>query len=202
MENLIRKMRRARRVSQETLGAALGIRQPTVSKIESGESSVSLEQLHIIAETLGCRVSDLVHEPRPTIAVAGRVGAGAQVPLVDAYTKGDGLYHVACPTEISPHGVVAVEVEGDSMIPTYHAGDVLFFSRATHEGVPVEDIGRICVCEDAEGMAWVKYITTGTSPGLFNLISLNPLIPNKLDQRLKWAARVRLALPAELVERA
>ncbi|QDL93709.1 helix-turn-helix domain-containing protein [Paroceanicella profunda] len=180
----------------------MGVEQGTVSRLENGRRRLTLEFLIDIATALGCRVADLIEDDRSSIAVAGRVGAGAQVPLVDAYAKGEGLYQVTCPRELSPHGIVAVEVEGDSMAPTYQPGDVLFYRRETHEGVPTEAINHICVCEGMDGNAWVKVVKQGTEPGLFHLISVNMLAENQFNIALKWAARVRLSLPADLVEKA
>lgn len=157
-----------------------------------------------IAEVLGVPVSDITGDQaleRPTIAVAGKVGAGAKVPMVDAYEKGDGLFSVICPPQLSPRGVVAVEIEGDSMVPMYQPGHILFFSRANPEGILEEDIGQPCVIEDDQGMVWVKLLKRGEGSGLWNLISLNLNAENKIGVGVKWAARVRLALPADLVER-
>jgi phage repressor protein C with HTH and peptisase S24 domain len=136
------------------------------------------------------------------IAVAGRVGAGATVELVDAYAKGDGLYHVICPPQIAPTGVVAVEVAGDSMEPVYSEGDVLFYARNSHDGILAEDIGRKCVVCDAAGRAWVKQVQRGTQPGLFNLISINPGAQTAWDVPIEWAARVLFHMPAEFVKKA
>ncbi|MFC0160866.1 helix-turn-helix transcriptional regulator [Mameliella alba] len=139
--------------------------------------------------------------PSPsTITVAGKVGAGAQVPVFDAYEKGDGP-QVAAPPGLPISGIVAVEVEGDSMEPVYSAGDLLFYSRNSHEGVPVEVIGHRCVVEDTEGMGWVKQVKAGDEPGLFHLISLNPGANTMWNVKLKWAARVRLHWPADLVRK-
>ena len=135
----------------------------------------------------------------PTIAIAGKVGAGARVPLFDAYEKGDGP-QVECPPQLSPHGIVAVEIEGDSMEPVYAAGDLLFYSRDVI-GVPDDAIGAKCICEDVDGNAWVKQVRRGAEPGLFNLVSINPAAENQHGVRLKWAARVRLHLPADLAKR-
>lgn len=134
---------------------------------------------------------------RSTIAIAGKVGAGARVPLFDTYEKGDGP-QVECPPGLGPHGVVAVEVEGDSMEPVYSAGDLLFYTRATHEGVPAEAIGRRCVCEDVDGHAWVKQVKAGRDPGAFDLHSINPGVDPMWGVPLKWAAPVRLHWPADL----
>lgn len=136
----------------------------------------------------------------PSVAAAGRVGAGARVDLVDAYAKGDGLYRVVVPDGLSPRGLVAVEVEGNSMAPIYQPGTVLFYSREV-VGVPSEAIGRICVCEDEAGQAWVKVVRVGREEGTFSLISLNPESENLHGVKLKWAAPVKYSLPPDFVQR-
>ena len=170
-----------------------------INKMTLGKRVISAEELLLISEITGF---DLPSDKpvAPTISIAGAVGAGAKVPVFDVYEKGDGP-QVECPPGLTPHGIVAVEVVGDSMEPIYSAGDLLFYTRATHEGVPEEVIGHRCVCEDESSMGWVKQLKRGSEPGLFNLISLNPGADNMHDVRLKWAARVRLHWPAELVRR-
>lgn len=157
-----------------------------------------------LAEVLGVGVAEIIGQPTPPkypVAVAGRVGAGARVPMLDAFEKGDGLFQVVCPPQISPSGIVAVEVEGDSMAPMYQPGHVLFFTRHTHEGILDDDIGKPCVVEDMDGNAWVKLLKRGSGPGLWNLVSLNPSAESAWDVSIKWAARVRLAMPSELIEK-
>lgn len=170
-----------------------------VNKMTLGKRNISAEEMLVIADITGFPLPSDV-QVSPTVSIAGRVGAGAKVPLFDTYEKGDGP-QVECPPGLTPHGVVAVEVEGDSMEPIYSAGDLLFYTRDSHEGVPDEAIGYKCVCEDAEGMGWVKQIKPGDEPGVFHLISLNPGATNLWNVRLKWAARVRLHWPVELVKR-
>ncbi|WP_242652287.1 helix-turn-helix domain-containing protein [Limimaricola pyoseonensis] len=156
-----------------------------------------------IADVLGVSVHEIVGDPPSlrTIAIAGKVGAGAQVPVFDAYGKeGDGP-QVEAPPGLPISGIVAVEVEGDSMEPIYSAGDLLFYTRAVAEGVPTEAVGRRCVCECEKGLGWVKQVKLGSEPGLFNLISLNPGAENQHDVRLKWAAPVRLHWPADLARK-
>jgi DNA-binding Xre family transcriptional regulator len=135
-----------------------------------------------------------------TIAIAGRVGAGAQVPVFDAYEKGDGP-QVEAPPGLPASNVVAVEIVGDSMEPVYSDGDLLFYTRQTHEGVPDDVIGHRCVVEDANGMGWVKQVKRGDEPGLFHLVSLNPGAQTMWNVPLEWAARVRLHWPAELAKK-
>ena len=87
------------------------------------------------------------------------------------------------------------------MEPVYSAGDLLFYTRHSHEGVPAEALGRRCVCEDLRGDGWVKLIREGRSPGTFDLHSFNNATPPMYGVLLKWAAPVRLHWPAELAER-
>jgi DNA-binding XRE family transcriptional regulator len=198
----IKALRKKAGWTQDTLADKSGVSRPYIAAIESAKmnKSPSIETLSSLALAFNVRVGDLFDDAKP-IAVAGKVGAGAKVPLVDAYAKGDGLYHVACPSEL-PHNIsiVGVEVEGDSMAPIHRDGDVLFYSRDTM-GVPTEAVGAICVCEDENGDGWVKHVKLGTEPGKFHLISLNPLVDNMFDVILKWAAPVKLAWPKALVEK-
>jgi phage repressor protein C with HTH and peptisase S24 domain len=180
-----------------------GVSYEQLKNLSQGKSkSTNVDDAVRIAASFGISLEALLEgqltsNRAPTIAIAGKVGAGAQVPLFDAYEKGDGP-QVECPPGLSPHGVVAVEVEGDSMEPIYSAGDLLFYTRNGHDAVPSDDIGHRCVCEDEDGMGWVKQVKPGDEPGLFHLISLNPGANNIWNVRLKWAARVRLHWPAEL----
>ncbi|MCR9236182.1 MAG: helix-turn-helix domain-containing protein [Alphaproteobacteria bacterium] len=202
MKYKIKKIRKERGLTQAAVVEAASISQPYLSQLEnsSGGRAPSMDTLIAIAEVLNVRPSELFDDAKP-VAIAGKVGAGARVPLVDAYEKGDGLYLVACPSEL-PHdiSIVGVEVEGDSMTPVYRDGDVLFYSRDVI-GVPTEAVGAICVCEDENGNGWVKHVKPGSEPGKFHLISLNPLVDNMFDITLKWATPVRLAWPRALVER-
>lgn len=200
MKFSIREKRLAAGLTQEDMAERLEISTGLYNGLEKGNRRMNETYLDGIASVLGVMVSDLIIEERPTISVAGKVGAGAQVPVFDAYEKGDGP-QVECPPGIGPHGVVAVEVEGDSMEPVYSAGDLLFYSRNGHDSVPDEVIGHKCVCEDVDGMGWVKQVKAGDEPGLFHLLSLNPTGANMWNVRLKWAARVRLHWPAEFAKK-
>lgn len=87
------------------------------------------------------------------------------------------------------------------MVPVYEPGEILFYCRATHEGILDEDIGHACVVADQDGHAWVKQVKRGDQPGLFHLLSINPNGDNLHNVPIKWAARVIMALPGDMVER-
>jgi phage repressor protein C with HTH and peptisase S24 domain len=182
-----------------------GVSQDQLNKLRQRESAkTNVDDAHKIAKSFGKTLDDFLEgnlEPaNPTISVAARVGAGAKVQMSDPYAKGDGLYHVVCPPQLSPHGIVAVEVEGNSMEPAYEQGDVLFYTRDT-VGVPSDAIGRRCVVEDADGMVWVKLLRRRDDQPecLFDLISFHTDSPPMYDTAIKWAAPITMHLGRDLV---
>ncbi|RBO51961.1 phage repressor protein [Rhodovulum sp. BSW8] len=189
-----------------TVSAKAGLDKSTIRRmfegaIQSPRRATSLK----IADALGLSIEEIVNGTATasggrTVAIAGKVGAGARVPVFDAYEKGDGP-QVECPPGLSPHGVVAVEIEGDSMEPVYSAGDLLFYTRWSAESVPSDVVGKRCVCECEEGLGWVKLIREGREPGLFDLHSFNDQTPPMYGVRLKWAAQIKLHWPAELARK-
>ncbi len=202
MKYNIKKIRRAKGLTQSALVEAANISQPYLSQLENGVGgrAPSMETLQSIARVLNVKPSELIDDAEP-ITIVGKVGAGARVPLFDSSTNGEGLYKVASPPRL-PHAeeIVGVEIEGDSMFPVYDDGDILFYKRESI-GVPSEALNAKCICEDSNGDAWVKYLKAGAEPDKFNLISFNPSAVNMFDVELKWASPVRLHWPRDLVER-
>lgn len=192
-------------ISLRSLAERADVSYEQLKKVKQGKSqTTNVDDAQRVAQALGLTLDQFLNgnfsQNHPTIAIAGQVGAGARIPLFDAYEKGDGP-QVQAPPQLSEHGVVAVEVVGDSMEPVYSAGDLLFYTRYTADGVPDDVIGHKCVCEDTEGNSWVKQVRRGSAPGLFNLISINPGADNQHDVKLKWAAKVKMHLPADLAVR-
>jgi phage repressor protein C with HTH and peptisase S24 domain len=169
---------------QTKLANYLGLDAQKMSKTVSGVRRPQADEvLRILA------FFEDVEVKREVIAVAGRVGAGGDVGLVDGFARGDGLYHVTRPPELAGRSVVAVEIAGDSMAPTYRHGDVIFYAREAY-GVPSEALGANCVTEDEDGTARLKTVYPGSAPDLFNLRSINEAVPTLPDVRLRWAAKV------------
>jgi len=200
MKFRIRELRKQRRLTLVELAEKAGISRSYLNELELGAKTINAARLEQVARALDVPVEDLFVLTPGHVAVPGRAGAGARVYLVDDHAKGEGLYQVECPPQLPARGIVAVEVSGDSMEPVYSEGDLLFYSRDVM-GVPDEAVGRKCVCEDDEGRIWVKQVKADSEPGLFRLLSINPAGDNMFGVRLKWAAPVRLHLPAEFVRK-
>lgn len=201
MKFRLKELREANRLTQEKMAERLGISVGLYNGLENGKRRMNADYIEGAAEIFGIEPAQLIVQSSGLVAVPGHAGAGDEVHLIDDHAKGTGLYMVECPPQLSPRGVVAVEVKGDSMEPVYFSGDLLFYTRETM-GVPTESVGQKCVCEDDSGRVWVKQVKPGTSPGLFHLLSINPQGANMHDVGLRWAARVRLHLPKEFVRRA
>lgn len=188
-----------------------GVSYEQLKNLKQGKAQrTNVDDAMKVAAAFGVTLDDLyagkLSGVSPVIPVLGRVGAGAKVPLIDTDEAIGGMFRVNAPSQLLRRApasqFAAVEVEGDSMAPLYQPGDILFYSRATHEGILDEDIGRPCVVECQDGNAWLKQVKRGDEPGLFHLISLNPTGDNMHNSRIKWASRVILALPDDMVERA
>ena len=202
MKLKIQKLREQHGWTQADLAEVSGLSRSYIAGIESKNvgKSPSMEAFLKLAKAFNVRIGELFDDAKPVV-ILGKVGSGARVILFDERAKSGGPYNVSCPFGLPGDGsTVGIEVEGDSMAPVYKDGDVLFYSYDT-SGVSTEAAGNICVCEDVAGNSWVKYIKSGSEPGKFHLISLNPIADNVFDVQLKWAAPVVLLWPQGMVER-
>ncbi len=201
MKLRIRELRKQRGLTIADLADMIDKTPGYISMLERGanQKKPSTTLLEEIARALDVPVHALISDNRP-VAVAGRVGAGATVELVDAYAKGDGLYHVACPDDLPASGIVAVEVQGDSMSPIIQNGDVLFFTRH-FVGIDENAINRVGICETADGRALVKYIRPGREPHTFDLHSANNSNQTEYSVPLKWAAPLRRHISQQDIQR-
>jgi len=185
------------------LARAAGVKRDVVRDLLRGKKeSLVVENAAMIASALGISLDEMLGPApgRSTISIVGKVGAGARVPAFNAYPDG-GAPQVECPLGLSPKGMGAVEIVGDSMEPVYSEGDLLFYARWSDGSVPNEAIGRRCVCECEAGFGWVKVVRQGREPGLFDLHSFNDQTPTMYGVRLKWAAPIKLHWPAELARK-
>lgn len=194
MPNRIRLWRKRRHLTLEKLADRLGTSAGHLHKWETGKVAITVDRLQEVANALGCGLLDLI-DGVVKVPVVGKVGAGASVESIDDYPLGQGLRQVRCPTGLDPRQTVAVEVEGDSMLPI-EEGWLLFYTR-NYDGVPIECLGKLCVVQLAdEGARYVKRVKLGRKPGVFNLYSTNAR--EMEDVPLLWAAPVLDARPTDV----
>lgn len=114
----IRELRRAKGLTQEALGAIIGVKKSAINKYETGRVvNIKRSNLQRLADALGVRPVDLLDDDsshvRPVYEAAageGRIGDGSPC----------GEYRITIDQD---H--VLVEVKGDSMYPTLQDGDVV-----------------------------------------------------------------------------
>jgi transcriptional regulator with XRE-family HTH domain len=56
----IRQVREDRQISQEELGARANLDRSYISSVENGKRNISLENLHLIARSLGVSLTEIV----------------------------------------------------------------------------------------------------------------------------------------------
>ncbi|TYB85843.1 S24 family peptidase [Oceaniovalibus sp. ACAM 378] len=198
----------ATKIPVRRIASDSGVSYEQLKKFSQGKTeSTNADDAIRIARAFGVSMEQFLRgelDPsrQSAIAVVGHVGAGARVPLNDSYSKGDGHYHVACPPQLTPKGLACVEICGSSMEPAYLDGDLLFYSRPAM-GVPSEAVGARCIVEDADGMAWVKFVRRrdGQPEGLFDLVSFHADHPPMYDCALHWAAPILMHQQKAFAER-
>ena len=170
----IKAARLAREWSTYDLARAAGIPQSAVHRIEAEDTSTS-KHIPNLLNVLG-----LAEFKLRTIPLVGVVGAGATIIPMDS------LGYVEAPPGIAGPDTVAVQVRGDSMLPVYRDGDLIYYD--VHQS-PEELLGRDVVVELEDGRCMLKQLMAGAQPGFWTLLSHNaaPI----LDAKIVWAARVK-----------
>lgn len=173
-------------IKPTTLSLKIGSSKTLVKDLMEKTEDVKFSTLTKLAGALDVAVEDLLASPR--VAVVGSIGAGGSVIFEDT-GLGD--------TVVRPPGisgkVVALVVNGDSMLPKYRDGDVIYIQR-NHDGVLGEYIGEDCAIRLKSGETYIKQLTLGKTRGRFTLVSLNAS-PME-DVEVEWATPVLFIMPS------
>jgi repressor LexA len=144
---------------------------------------IKIGTLHKLADALEVDVSDLLGAPG--VSITGRIGAGGSI-IFEEFDAG------IVPRPPGASGKLeALEVSGDSMLPRYSSGDVVYIQK-DHEGVVDSSIGDYCAVRLKSGETYVKILAYGSRPGFFSLRSLNAA--DIEDVELEWATPILFVL--------
>ena len=177
----IKAARLQRGWSQQDLARAAGTNQPTVDRIESGQTQHS-KYLASILDALG------LSGGTPTVKLVGEVRTGFEVA---PFSEGRDLDDVEAPPGFTA-STVAVRVADNSMMPAYSEGDLIYYDRQDNGDLD-HLVGRECVVRTTDGRSFIKRLHRGTSPDTWLLISY---AGPPVEVGVEWAARVRWVLKA------
>lgn len=184
-ENLRRAMTR-RGIKPTTLSLEVGRNRTLVKDLLEKSQDVQIGTLAKLAGALDVALADLLAAPR--VPIVGHIGAGGTIVFEDL-----GIDE----TVLRPPGIsgtlVALVVRGDSMLPKYKDGDIIYIQR-THDGVLPDYLGEDCAVRLTSGETYIKQLMQGSEPGRFTLLSLNA--PPMENVEVEWATLVRFVMPA------
>ena len=187
--NLRRVMAR-RGAKPTTLSQQVSSSKTLVKDLLEKNNDVQFGTLTKLASALEVDLDELLARPR--VAIAGKIGAGGTVVFMDVGETFEPDATVSRPPGVSGK-LVALLVEGSSMLPKYKDGDIIYIQR-NHEGVLEDYFGEDCAVRLTSGETYIKQLARGSGPGLFNLRSLNA--PDMEDVEVEWATPVLFIMPA------
>ena len=187
----LRRIMGKKNVKPTTLSQRIGPSKTLVKDLLTKTSDVQLSTLRKLAGALNVELGDLLALPR--VPIVGKIGAGGSVAFVALQENEQADIE---DTVLRPPGVsgklVALIVEGSSMLPKYSDGDIIYIQRE-HDGILESDIGDDCAVRLKSGETYVKQLVRGSEPGRFTLRSLNA--PDMENVEVEWATRVLFIMP-------
>jgi repressor LexA len=181
---LRREMER-RGIKAKRLAKVAGLGETAVRDILEKVADPRIGTLIKIADALEIPASSLFGSQVP---VLGKIGAGGCV-----------LFEESDEPELvdRPPGAVgklmALRVSGDSMMPVYRDGDIVYVNR-DHEGVLPQYLDEECAVHTAEGGTFLKILTVGTEPNRYTLRSFNAADMQNME--VVWATPVLFVMRA------
>jgi transcriptional regulator with XRE-family HTH domain len=170
--------------------ARKGIRPKRLSKIAGlGETGVRdiLETVNDPRVGTLIKLADALEIPASSlfgtqVPVLGKIGAGGSI----LFEETDEPEMVDRPPGAAGR-LMALRVTGDSMIPVYRDGDIIYVNR-DHEGVLPDYIGEECAVHTLEGGTFLKVLALGSQPDRYTLRSFNAADMENVE--LLWATPV------------
>lgn len=184
-ETIEREME-AKGFSRRSLSGKAGLSESAVRDLLTRTENPGIGTLYAVAEALELPIEAI--NGSEAVPLLGTIGAGGMV----AYFKDDHESEVVPRPPLAPGRLMALRVAGDSMLPKYDPGDIIYIRR-DHDGVVEQDLNRYCAVHCADGGTYLKLLSPGTEPGRFTLRSLNAADMENVE--VIWASRVLFVMP-------
>lgn len=174
----LKRIRQARKMSQDEFAALLGTSKQVISRYENDLRSPKVSVVADYAEKLGVSIGDLSGAGRSLpsnvfpayqlrmrrVPILGDTAAGQPIVANREYDE-----FVEIPDDGRHHYDAALRVIGDSMTPVYHMGDLAFIRY--QDDVLDGQVAAICL-DDEVTLKRIYHI-----PGGVQLLSNNPEYP-------------------------
>jgi len=187
IRSAIEREMKAKGFSRRSLSSAAGLSQTAVRDLLDRTENPGIGTLHKIAEALDMPFESISGAAQ--VLLLGEIGAGGLV----AYFKDDHEPEYVPRPPLSPGPLMALRVRGESMLPKYEPGDIIYVRR-DHDGVLPVYIGRYCAINLSDGGTYLKILSQGSQPGRYTLRSLNAA--DMVDCEVVWAAPVLFTMQA------
>jgi len=181
IRDMIEAEMKAKGFSRRSLSFAAGLSQTAVRDLLDRTNNPGIGTLHRVAEALQIPVEDITGSERVTLS--GEIGAGGII----GYFKEDHEFETVARPPLAPGPLIALSVRGESMLPKYEPGDIVYIRR-DHDGVMPAYIGRYCAVHLADGGTYLKILAHGRTEGRYTLRSLNAA--DMEDVEVVWASPV------------
>jgi SOS-response transcriptional repressor LexA len=183
-----RQMER-KNIKRKPLAKAAGLGETAIRDIfNEDRHDVKASTLVKLADFFSVPVDELAG--RELVMLVGRIGAGGSVIYEDTND-----HEVVPRPPLGKGPMVALEVQGDSMLPKYESGDIIYIQRDPLIGVMPDYIGKYCAVRLSDGATYLKILSVGTEQGRYTLRSLNAADMENVE--VEWATPVRFVLPKD-----
>ncbi len=125
------------------------------------------------------------------VKLMGYVGAGAEIAPEHEQVPPEGLDEIELPFSVGMEAV-AFEVQGDSMLPKYEAGDLVVCSVGPRN--PDDFLRKFVAVRTSNGNRYLKKLRPGSKRGLYTLESFNAEPIENV--KIAWIGEVLAIVPA------
>lgn len=182
---ILQEMER-KNIKAKPLAKRAGLGETAIRDImDLDRQDVKASTLVKLAEFFEVPVDDLAG--REQVELVGKVGAGGSI-LFEAFEEPETVPRP--PAAAGP--LIALLVEGESMLPRYDPGDIVYIKRE-HEGVLPDYIGRYCAVHLVDGGTFLKILEEGSEPNRYTLRSHNAADMKNVE--VLWASPVLFVMP-------
>jgi len=176
----------AKGFSGRKLSVVAGVSQSTVKDVLNRTDNPGIGTLHKIAEALQIPFEAI--SGVEAVPLLGEIGAGGAI----AYFRDEHEFETVPRPPLAPGPMMALEVKGESMLPKYEPGDVVYIRR-DHEGILPQYLGKYCAIHLSDGGTYLKVLAKGSQLGRYTLRSLNAADMENVE--VIWASPVLFVMP-------